>query len=67
MIEGIYRHQHSNINDFQDSFTKTIELLNKTNSVYYILGDLNIDLFQSDKKISTKNILIAHIVQGVFL
>ena len=50
----LYRHPNSKLSDFQ-SFEKAIEILNKQKLIYYLCGDFNIDLLQSDTKTMIKN------------
>ena len=51
----LYRHPNSKLSDFQSSFEKAIENLNKQKLIYYLCGDLNIDLLKSDTKTMIKN------------
>ena len=46
---------NSKLSDFQSSFEKAIENLNKQKLIYYLCGDFNIDLLQSDTKTVIKN------------
>ena len=45
-ISVIYKHPKTNILDFQNHLSKSIEKLNKTNRKFYICGDMNIDFLQ---------------------
>ena len=49
------RHPNSKLFDFQTSFEKAIESFNKQKLIYYLCGDFNIDLLQSDAKTMIKN------------
>ena len=51
----LYRYPNSKLSDFQSSFKKAIENLNKQKLIYYLCGDFNIDLLQSDTKTVIKN------------
>ena len=51
----LYRHSNAKLSDFQSSFEKAIEILNKQKLIYYLCGDFNIDLLQSDTKTMIKN------------
>ena len=51
----LYGHPNSKLSDFQSSFEKAIEILNKQKLNYYLCGDFNIDLLQSDSKTMIKN------------
>ena len=54
-VSVLYRHPNSKLSDFQSSFEKAIENLNKQKLIYYLCGDFNIDLLQSDTKTVIKN------------
>ena len=43
---AIYRHPKYNFQNFQYALVNSIEKLNKTNTMYYLLGDFNINLLQ---------------------
>ena len=51
----LYRHPNSKLSDFQSFFEKTIEILNTQKLIYYLCGDFDIDLLQSDTKTMIKN------------
>ena len=55
LFSVLYRHPNSKLSDFQSSFEKAIENLNKQKLIYYLCGDFNIDLLQSDTKTVIKN------------
>jgi len=51
----VYRHPGYFVNDFQPALENTVEIINSLSSEYYICGDINIDLLQSETKINIKN------------
>lgn len=48
IVGVIYRHPHSNIVEFQEKICKILDDFNTNNKVYYICGDINIDLLKYD-------------------
>ena len=55
IVGVIYRHPKQNIAEFHSSMENLLEKLNQTKLIYYICGDINIDLLKTDKVQSIKN------------
>ena len=53
-IGALYRHPNFNFKDFQVSLERTIEKLNLHNSIFYICGDVNINLLKENSNTSVQ-------------
>ena len=60
----MYRHPGSNITDFQDQFTQTLNRLNSCKHEFVISGDFNIDLLKHDCNPKISNYVNAIYAEG---
>ena len=51
----MYRHPNSNLTENQTNIEKTLEKLNLNHSMYYICGDINIDLHKENSNTSIQH------------
>ena len=60
----VYTYPTSNINEFQDKFTQTINKLNRSKLEYIISGDFNINLLKLENYLKIRNYLSAIYTKG---
>jgi len=51
----IYRHPHTTVRDVNAEFESSLEMLTDNKESYYICGDFNIDLLQTETNEIVKN------------
>ena len=51
IVGAVYRHPHQMIKKFQEKFEITLDYLNNNKDIYYVAGDLNINLLNDNNQI----------------
>ena len=65
-IGAMYRHSHQNITLFQKKMKHALHNLNKSKGIYYIVGDFNINLLNSNNNTVIKSYSNMVYSQGMF-